>query len=115
MMLAPVIQDIIKMLISSCHVQLFRSKACSCRVLVDDDKNADGVVAVTLRTSIPPALTGRLTCFHCSSVMLTFVMIHSVRRRLLLMSDSNVSPVQGDERMTCMSFGALHEGVRAHP
>ena len=68
---------------------------------------------MTLRTPIPPALTGRLACRHCSSVMLTFVIILRVIRRLLSMLDSNVWPAHGDERMTSMSFGALHEARRS--
>ena len=97
----------------SCHVYLSRSIVCSYWVLVDDDKNADGTMDTTLRTLISPALTGRLACLHCSSVMLTFVMILRVKRRLLSMSNSNVWPAQGDEYMTCMNFGTLHEAWRS--
>ena len=35
--------------------------------VVEDVKNADGAMDMTLRTPIPPALTGRLACLHCSS------------------------------------------------
>ena len=93
----------------SYHVHLSRSRACSCWVLVDDDKNADGAMDMTLRTPIPAASTGRLACLHCSPVMLTFVMLLRVRRTLLSISDSNVWPAHGDERMMCMNFDALHE------
>ena len=81
---------------------------------VDDDKNADSAIDITLRTPIPPALTGRLACLHCSFVMLTFIMLLRTRRRLLSMSDSNVWPAHlMNSWLIYMNLDALHEARRS--
>ena len=60
--------------------------------LVDDAKNVDGAIDMTLQTPILSTLIGGLACLHCMSVMLTFVMLLKVSRRLQSMSESNVLP-----------------------
>ena len=63
-------------------------------MLVNDDKNADGAMDVTLGTPTLTALTGKLDIayLYSSPMMLTLALLYRIRHTLLSISDSNVWP-----------------------